>query len=181
MIKKYIILPLLLGSMSAPAQQYFTKNGHVSFFSKAPIENIHADNNQVISVIDMTTGVIQFSLLNNVFHFAKATMEDHFNEDYMESTTYPKTTFKGKIENLSQININRDGTYNVTVSGELLMHGVTKKIVAPATITIKKGNISGHSVFQVALSDYNIHIPSIVKDHISNNIEITADCDYQKK
>ena len=74
----------------AYAQVYFTKNGHISFFSKTIMENINAENNQVISVINIQTGVIQFSILNNAFHFPKAKMEDDFNENYIESDKYPR-------------------------------------------------------------------------------------------
>src|SRR5881398_184625 len=91
-------------SINANAQKFYTKNGLISFYSKAPVEDIKADNNQVLSVINTQTGEIQFSLLNTGFHFKKALMEEHFNEDYMESDKYSKSTFKGKITNLSNIN-----------------------------------------------------------------------------
>src|SRR6186997_2075554 len=93
----FCLLVSITANVTAYSQKYFTKNGLISFFSKAQLENIKADNNQVLSTIDVATGSIQFSVLINGFHFPKATMEEHFNEDYMESGKYPKATFKGKI------------------------------------------------------------------------------------
>lgn len=183
MIKKCILLLTLFAFINnnAKTQIYYTKNGNVSFFSKTILENIDAENNQVISVLNAETGALQFSLLNNAFHFPKAKMEADFNENYMESDTYPRSTFKGMITNISNINFNKDGSYPVNVNGDLAIHGVTKNISTPATITIKNGNISATSSFKVLVSDYKIKIPSIVSNKITQSIEVKVACDYQKK
>jgi polyisoprenoid-binding protein YceI len=182
-MKKIFILVFasLVVYINCSAQLYFTKNGRISFFSSTPIEDIKADNNQVISIINTGTGEIQFSLLNNAFHFKKALMEEHFNADYIESAKYPKSTFKGTIENISSINFNTDGAYKVTVSGNLTIHGVTKAISSPGVITIKSGKISAASVFKLKIKDYNISIPSTTKNNIAETIELTISCSYEKK
>jgi polyisoprenoid-binding protein YceI len=182
-MKKILIITFILASVysNCIAQVHFTKNGKISFFSSALLEDIKADNNQVISVINTATGEIQFSLLNNAFHFKKALMEDHFNADYIESAKYPKSTFKGTITNLSSINFNSDGTYSVTVSGSLNIHGVTKTISVPGTITVNGGKISAVSKFNVRPKDYNISIPASVKNNIAESIELTISCLYEKK
>jgi len=102
-IKKIMTLLVILTFINSTtnAQVYYTKNGKISFFSKTSLEDISADNNQVISVLNIETGAVQFSLLNNAFHFPKAKMEDDFNENYMESNKYPKSTFKGTITDIS--------------------------------------------------------------------------------
>src|SRR5882757_8750071 len=116
-MKKIIILMLAFGfGLSASAQKYYTKNGKITFFSKAQLENIKADNNQVTSTLNTQSGELQFSLLNNAFHFEKALMEEHFNEDYIESAKYPRSTFKGAITNISSVNADKDGDYKVTVT-----------------------------------------------------------------
>jgi hypothetical protein len=181
---KQITLLLLFGAMihnSSFAQVHFTKNGKISFFSSSLLEDIKADNNQVISVINVVTSEIQFSLLNNAFHFKKALMEEHFNDDYIESTKYAKSFFKGKITNPGAVNFSTDGTYNVTVSGSLNIHGVTKTISVPGTITIRAGKIAAASKFKIKPKDYNISIPASVKDNIAENIELTISCQYEKK
>ena len=182
MKKIFILLTLLtVISIRTYSQLYFTKNGSISFFSKTVLQNIQADNNQVISVLNTQTGAIQFSLLNNAFHFPKAKMEDDFNETYIESDKYPKSTFKGVIADITHINFGKDGAYPVNVKGDLMIHGITKNISVPGTITIKSGNISATSSFKIFVKDYNISIPTIVANKIAENIEINIDCNYEKK
>jgi hypothetical protein len=175
------ILVFCMVYVNCTAQLYFTKNGKISFFSSTLLEDIKADNNQVISIINSSTGEIQFSLLNNAYHFKKALMEEHFNADYIESAKYPKSGFKGTITNAGSVTFNTDGVYKVTVSGSLSIHGVTKTVSVPGTITVKSGNISATSVFKVKVKDYNISIPAGVKNNIAEDIELTVSCNYEKK
>jgi hypothetical protein len=179
--RSIIIIGFIAFNLGLHAQQYFTMNGRIAFFSKTLMEDIQAENNQVISVIDFKTGSIQFSLLNNAFHFPKAKMEEDFNDDYIESAKYSKSTFKGMSADISKISLDKDGTYNVQVTGDLNLHGVTKKVSAPAVIKIKDGKVSGTSSFKLAVSEYNIKIPAVVSNKVSNSIEITVSCNYEKK
>jgi hypothetical protein len=183
MMKKIILLLTLFASINinADAQVYYTKNGSISFFSKTALENVDAQNNQVISVLNTETGMLQFTLLNNAFHFPKAKMEADFNESYIESDKYLRSTFKGTITNLSDVNFNKDGSYSVNVNGDLTIHGVTKNISTPGTITIKNGNVSATSSFKAFVRDYKIKIPSIVSNKIAESIEVKVSCNYQKK
>jgi hypothetical protein len=167
--------------LNAHSQAYYTKNGNISFFSKSVLENIEADNNQVISILNIESGAVQFSLLNNAFQFEKAKMQEDFNENYLESDKYPRSTFKGTITDISDVNFEKDGSYKVNVKGDLMIHGVTKNISTPATIIIKNGSISAKATFHVMPGDYKISIPTIVSKKIAGNIEIKVDCDYQKK
>jgi hypothetical protein len=182
-MKKIILLFTLFASINTTvdAQVYYTKNGNISFFSKTILENIDAQNDQVISVLNAGTGALQFSLLNNAFHFPKAKMEADFNETYMESDQYPRSVFKGTIANISTVNFNKDGSYPVNVNGDLTIHGVTKNISTPATITIKNGDVSAACSFKVSVADYKIKIPSIVSNKVAESIEIKVACNYQKK
>lgn len=182
-MKKTILAAVLLAGITiqSAAQKVFTKNGNISFFSTAPMENITADNNQVMSVLNTQTGDLQFSVLIKGFHFKKSLMEEHFNENYMESDKFPKSTFKGMITDVSKISFTKDGNYNVAVSGDLTIHGVTKKVTTPGTVTIKSGNITATSKFNIKLADYNISIPGLVKDKIAETIEITVSCGYDQK
>ena len=163
------------------AQLYFTKNGRISFFSKTSLENISADNNQVISVFNIETGLVQFSLLNNAFYFPKAKMQEDFNENYMETDKYPKSTFKGIVTDIGTINFLTDGNYKMHVKGDIMIHGVTKNITATGTLIIKNGNISATTSFRVLVTDYQIKIPTIVTDKIAKEIEVTVNCIYGKK
>ena len=180
-MKKYSIsIILIICSNLVFAQKFFTKNGSISFFSKTSIENIQADNNQVMSVLNAQTGELQFSLLIKGFHFKKALMEEHFNENYMESDQFPKATFKGIIADIITVNFLKDAVYPVVVSGDLTLHAVTNKITSKGNISIKEGKITGSSIFSITLADYKIAIPKLVESNIAKTIEIKVNCLYQK-
>ena len=185
--KKYIakkltlLTGLLLVLAATNAQQVFTKNGRIAFYSNTPLEDISADNNQVMSVLNTKTGELQFSVLVKNFHFKKALMEEHFNDSYLESHKYPKATFKGLITDVAKVNFANDGAYPVTVSGDLTIHGVTKKITAPGTITVKGGKAAGTASFLLAPADYNISIPKVVRNNIAEKIEVTVNCNYDQQ
>jgi len=176
-----IVSALMLGSISLQAQKYFTKNGHISFFSKTSMENIKAVNDQVMNVLNVQTGELQFSVLIKSFHFEKALMEEHFNENYLESEKFPKSIFKGNISNLSEVNFTKDGQYPVSVTGSLTLHGVTKPVTSTGKIVVTAGKISASSLFNIRLADYNISIPKLVKDNIAESVEITVLSDYDQK
>ena len=172
---------LIVFAAAANAQRVYTKNGLISFFSSTKMEDIKADNNQVLCVLNTQTGDLQFSLLNKGFHFPKALMEEHFNENYIESNKYPKSTFKGTVADITKVDFTKDGTYPVSVKGDLMMHGITKNITAAGNITVKGGKVTAAAKFMVKLADYNISIPGAVKSNISESIEITVKCDLDQK
>lgn len=176
-----LLITLSAFFFATQAQKVYTKNGNISFFSKTALENISANNNQVSSVLNQPTGDIQFSVIIKAFHFKKALMEEHFNENYMESDKYPKAIFKGSIAEPAKVNFSKDGTYPVIVNGELNMHGVTNKISIPGNIIVKSGVISASSSFQVKLADYKITVPKVVKSNISETIQITVNCLYNQQ
>ena len=175
------IVILITISKEVNAQKFYTKNASVTFFSKTNIEDIKGVNNQVMSVLNSENGQLQFSLLEKGFHFDKALMEEHFNENYVESEKFPKSTFKGSIADISKVNFKKDGSYPVTVTGDLLIHGVTKPTTAKGNIIIKEGKVSANAKFIVKLSDFNIVIPKLVKDNILQNQEVTVSCNYDQK
>lgn len=181
---KKLILPLLitLASGCSFAQTiYMTRNGQVSFFSKTPMENIDANNNEVSSMINAGTGEIVFAILVKSFRFEKALMEEHFNENYMESNKFPKSTFQGKITNLAAIDFNKEGKYPATVEGEMTLHGVKKHITATGTITNAKGVVSVTSNIAIKLADYKIERPSLVAEKIAETIDIKINCQYEAR
>jgi len=172
-MKKYILLFLILSiSVSLSAQKYFTKTAKVSFYSSAPLENIEATNNAVGILLNAESGDLNFSLLIKSFVFEKKLMQEHFNENYLESDKFPKAKFQGKITNLSEVNFTKDGKYTIEVSGDLSIHGETNRIKEPAVILIKNGKPSVGASFSVLLSDYKIKIPSAVRDKISKDVKI---------
>lgn len=166
-----LIVALAAGVQLLHAQtKYFTKEGKVSFYSKAPMENIEAHNTKGVSIFDLSTGQIEFSVLLKGFEFEKAKMQEHFNENYVESDTYPKAVFAGTIKNLPALS--KNGVYNVPISGNLTLHGVTKPQNAQAVFTVINGSISAVSDFTIQVADYNIKIPSLVAEKVSNTVKI---------
>ena len=182
MKKLLVIAVLVVLSETAFSQSiYMTRSGQISFFSKTSMENIDATNNEVTSMIDTGKGDIVFAVLVKSFHFEKALMEEHFNENYMESNKFPKATFQGKITNLSSINFSKDGSYDATIEGDLTLHGIKQFYKGTGTLTVSSGKITGVSKFTVKLADYKIEIPSLVADKISPTIEIRVNCLYEPK
>ncbi len=157
---------------------YYTKKGHISFFSKAPLENIEAHNNEVNSFVDVKKAEVAFSVLIKSFKFENALMEEHFNESYMESDKYPKANFSGKVKNPEIVKKGEDGSYQVTIEGTLTIHNVSKPLTTIATVTIKNNQLSGKAKFNIRLADFNIKIPSVVSQNIAEIIEVTVDCQY---
>jgi hypothetical protein len=155
-----------------------TKNGYIGFISLTPLENIRGDNNQVAGVLDISTGELVFQALIKSFHFDRALLEEHFNENYMESEKFPKSSFKGKITNLSSVNFTKTGIYDVNVEGELTIHNVTNKIITKGTVEVVTGGINANSKFNIVPEDYKIIVPGIVREKISKNLEVIVAMKY---
>lgn len=160
---------------------YMTRNGKISFFSRTPMENIDAVNNEVLGVIDLKKGELAFAVLIKGFHFERALMEEHFNENYMESTKFPKATFNGSFKNLPTIDLKKDGSYPVQVEGDLIIHGTTKKTSMSGELIVKDGKLSSQSSFKLIPKDFKIDIPSVVAEKIAEAIDVTVECAYQPK
>jgi hypothetical protein len=174
----FLLFFFLIIVLSVNAQKYMTKNGYIGFFSHTPLEDIRGDNNQVAGILDTSTGEMVLQALIKSFHFDRALLEEHFNENYMESDKFPKSSFKGKITNLSSVDFSKNGTYNVTVEGDLTIHDVTNKISTKGTVEILTGGINAYSKFEIVPEDYKINIPGVVRDKISKAMEVTVTMKY---
>ncbi|MBK9745102.1 MAG: YceI family protein [Saprospiraceae bacterium] len=177
-MRKFIIgfFLFFLGVQVMSAQKYFTKTGHISFYSDTPLEKIEGHNKSSNCVLDVATGKLEVATLVKGFQFEKALMQEHFNENYMESDKFPKAVFKGQIDNYSKLDISKNGKVTVKVSGDLTMHGVTKKVTTDAMVSINNGKIIADASFNVLLADFNIKIPALVKDQIAKSLKIKVAC-----
>lgn len=163
----------ILGLSLSYGQLYSTSNGEITFYSHAPLEDIEATNKQVSCAIDLSKGQMAFSMLMNAFQFEKALMQEHFNERYVESHKYPKATFAGSIEDIDKMDLSKAGSYNVTVSGKLSIHGVTQTVSSKGTLKIGDDKtLTANSTFTINLEDYKVKIPTMYIDNISESIEI---------
>lgn len=175
----FLLVLFTFALSAASAQKYVTKNGHIRFFSSTPVEDIEAHNRQVNSAFDQQTGDFVFRVLMKSFQFEKALMQEHFNENYVESDKFPNATFTGKVTNASDIDFSKNGVYNVTVEGDLTIKGVTKKVSEKGTFEVKDGKITGKSTFNVVVEDFGIKIPGAVSN-IAKSIQIDVDVTMDK-
>lgn len=180
-MKKYLFFFFFFGSVATTSfgQKFYSKTGHIHFLSKAPIETIESDNHNGYVVFDASTGQLEFSVLIKGFKFEKALMQQHFNENYMESDKYPKSVLKGSLFNWSISQLEKDGAYNVNVEGQLMIRGITKPFKCPARLTVKGGVISASAAFDVVIADYGIQVPKVVRDNISKTVKVAVNADLQ--
>lgn len=172
---------LSVATFTANSQdRYMTRNAEVSFYSDAPMEKIEAHNGQGASVLDASTGNMEFMVTMKAFEFEKALMQEHFNENYVESDKYPKAVFKGKIQDMSKVDFSKDGVYPVKVVGQMTMHGVTNDLTSDGTIEVKGGKITGKSKFNINTEDYKIVIPALVREKVAKVVTITVVAPYAK-
>ena len=177
MIKFLVAVMAIASSSVAQAQErFYTKAGNISFFSKTDLENIDAHNRSVTCVLDTKTGNVQFSVLMKGFEFRKALMQEHFNEDYVESHKFPKAEFKGQVLNNDNIDYSKEGTEQVKVKGQLSIHGQTNEIEVDGTIGVRNGKISITSKFPVAISDYRIQVAAFAKNKVAKTVDVTVSC-----
>ena len=177
------LLPILLFSMMTVFGQskYMTKSGSMSFEASQPtFEPIEANHTAVSALLNAETGELAVLALVRGFRFPLALMEEHFNENYIESHQYPKTSFKGSIIDFDQTTLN-DQPQTVQLTGELSMHGVTKPITVSASINQTDDLITLESSFSVKTSDFGIEIPSLVRKQIDENVQIEVSLPLQPK
>ena len=172
-------LALLLFAGHVSAQKYMARNGYIGFFSATPMENIEAHNYQASSVLDAESGEMAYSVLIKGFEFEKALMQEHFNEKYLESDKYPKSTFKGRILNMDALDLSKDGIYDVEVEGDLTIKDATNHIKVKGTIERKGDYLIAKTKFPVRVADYNIHIPAMVKDNIAEVVDVSVNVEYK--
>ena len=178
-----LLLPFLLLAVTIAFGQskYMTKSGSMSFEASQPtFEPIEATHSAVSALLNADTGELAVLALVRGFRFPLALMEEHFNENYIESHQYPKTSFKGSILNFDS-NALSNQPRTVQLTGELSMHGVTKLISVSATITKSDEQITLTSSFSVKTSDFGIKIPSLVRKQIDENVQVEVSLPLQRK
>lgn len=171
----WTILIVLLGSPVA-AQKYITESSSITFYSEAPLEDIDATNTKATSIFDSANGEIVFSVPIKEFIFKRSLMQEHFNERYLESEKFPKSTFKGNVKNFSV----KPGKQSAVAEGELTIHGVTRKVSFTGDLEFKDNRVYINSEFIVKLEEYDIKIPSILFQNIAEEIEVKVKFTYKE-
>ncbi len=177
----WIAFLLIVCSLSSNAQsRYMTREGKISFHSDTPLEKIEGYNSKAAGVFETAGGNFQTVVLMKAFMFEKDLMQQHFNENYVESDKFPKATFKGVIDNLSEVDFGKDGEYAVTVSGKMEMHGVTRDIKAKGKLKVESTTVTAVSEFLLNPEDYDIKIPKLVRDKIAKEVKVVVDMKMNK-
>lgn len=157
LLSMIMIMSFSLISIHVSAQKLVSSKTHFKFFSSTPAEDIEANNYKTVGTIETSTGEVVFSVPMQSFEFKKSLMQQHFNgKKYLDTKTNPKAKLKGKIDNLSEVNFEEDGSYPVSISGELTINGVTNAIAEEATILVQGDKVSLDSKFNITLADYEV-------------------------
>lgn len=176
-MKHFLLLIIVCATTTVFAQKKYTaEKTNVQFYSHAPLEDIKATNTKSSAIFNADNGDIAFSISMKEFKFAKSLMQQHFNEKYVESEQFPKSTFQGKIVGY---NAGATGTQQVKAQGKLTIHGVTKDIDVPGTIEAQGSKLLMKSKFMVKVADYNISIPQLVFQNIAEEVEVTLDFTFK--
>lgn len=176
-MKKLVIIAFLIAqSFVSHAQKYSTESSVINFFSDGAIEDIAASNSKSMSIFNVATGDVVFSIPIKDFEFEKSLMKEHFNEKYMETEKFPKATFQGKITGYQNT---ATGEQPAKATGKLTMHGVTNEIEITGTIEFANGKVRMKSTFIVKLVDYKITIPQLLWQNIAEEIEVKTEFTYK--
>ena len=179
MIKHLYLFLLVTIPFFTIAQVFKTTSAKIHFFSEAPLENIEAENDKAQSILNTSTGEMGFVVTIRGFKFEKPLMEEHFNENYMESEKYKTGKFYGKLN--EEIDFTKDGKHEASVTGKLTIHGVEQERTLHGTLEIKGSTIILDSKFIVALKDHKIKIPKVVVQNIAEEVEVTVHAEYATK
>ena len=175
-----LVCNMQVANAQTPSAQkvYATKTGQIFFNATGGAVAIAAVNNQVDSKFVDATGQIIFGVLVKGFKFENQLMEDHFNENYMESTQFPKADFKGYIKNNKEVNFTKDGTYPITIEGSLTIHGNAQKVSTNGSLQIVEGKPTITGEFAIKIKDYGIK-GLYIGEKIANEAKIKVNCKYQ--
>jgi polyisoprenoid-binding protein YceI len=175
----YFLLILCLVNVSHAQSLFFSKNMEIAFFSEARFENIEALSKKGVSAVDVSKREIAFKVPIQSFKFSNGLMQEHFNENYLESDKYPHATFKGVI--IEGTDLSKSGTYNVIVTGQLNLHGVAKERTITGVVVVQNNKLEITSAFVVPVQDHHIKIPNDKISNISQEIKVKVKAVYEQK
>lgn len=160
-----------------PAGDIYHGTGSISFTSSAPLETIKASSDQLKAILDLSNNSFAFSLPVKSFNgFNSPLQKEHFNEHYMETSKYPKSTFVGKMVNFRKCE--EDCEFGIIAKGKLTIHGITKVVTIPVQMKKKGEDLTIASDFTVQLADFGIEIPLILEGKISPSIDVAVHANF---
>ncbi len=181
MRKTILFLSFIALGFSLFAQKKTTTSATVAFDASTAIDRLpKAENKTVIAALDTKTGAVQFEATVKNFAFSNPTIQEHFNDKkWLNSDEFPKFTFKGTVTDPSKVNFEKDGTYTVSVAGDLTIRGVSKPVTAPGTVVVNNGTISAASEFSITLADFGITGVPIDAGKVAKEPKITVSAEFK--
>ncbi len=173
-MKQLFTFLMLVCSISVSAQKYKSSESYIRFYSEAPMEDIEATTEEATSIIDTEKGNMVIVVPIKTFSFKKKLMQEHFNENYMETEEYPRATFKGKLQDWN----GEEGSFKSKAIGTLEVHGVTRDVTIEGDLEFDGTSIKVSTVFPIKLEDHSIKIPKALFYNIAEEVEVTAKFEY---
>ena len=174
-MRKLILLNFLIISFLASSQKMKTKVGAISFDGSVPAyEAVKARNESVTCVFNASNGQIASLALMKAFKFKIALMEEHFNENYVESDKYPKSTLRGKVLDFELSDLTTSPK-EYSFKGNIELHGVKKDILTKVFLTKISSGIEIVSNFVLNASDFNISVPAFTKSKLTDAIRVKVE------
>lgn len=178
-MKKTLFLWILFGQFSIAQSVYKSKESNIEFHAGTSVEDIDAENTKAISFINLDNGEVVIAVPNKDFIFKRSLMQEHFNENYMESEKYPKIEFKGILKNIEALKSESVEKMDMECEGNLSMHGVTKKVILPVKVSKVNNKIVGESSFKIKFVEYNIQRPQILWEKLAEEVEVKSVFKYE--
>lgn len=181
-MSNYLFFALIMILTSSTfGQKYFTRNGATQFSASVEsFEPVEANSKSTSAILNSENGEVAAILFIKSFHFKIALMEEHFNENYMESDKFPKATFKGKIINFNQHKLNKEEK-EFELLGTISIKGSATNIETKIKLRKNDENILASICFTVNPMSFGIEIPSIVSNKISELVEIKGEYILEQK
>jgi polyisoprenoid-binding protein YceI len=177
-IFSFFITFFMLFSFNANAQRYVDKSGETSFFSATAVEDIQAMNKKTTVLLDATTNTIAVKMQITEFEFPNKLMQEHFNENYLESEKFPTCIFSGKIN--ETIDYTKNGTYTISATGKFIVHGVVQERTLKGKLRVEGTKLFLTTTFDIKLADHKIDVPSVVIAKVSDTIAVKTSFALQK-
>ncbi len=173
-----ILIAVVFASTKCYSQRFFTREGITEFSaSEDTFEPVEAKSRTTTVIVDVAKGDIIAQVFIASFEFKNALMQEHFNENYMESSLFPKAIFRGTINGFSENN--QQGRFEL--SGTLTIRDIERKIHTDLLVEEVNGSLVLSAKFAVLTEDFNIKIPSIVKGKIAEKVIINLNYELQEK
>ena len=171
-MKTLVLVVLLVGYTGlGVAQSYKSSKSKITFFSSAPLEDITATNSKGTSLFNAETGALAFRVPIKGFQFRKSLMQQHFNENYLESDKYPQATFEGKLRGYD---LDGKGVQEAVAEGTMTIHGVSRAVTLKGQLSVEPGGLKMESKFPIKVADYDIDIPTVVFYNIAEEVAVTV-------